>query len=159
MDEPADPGVERGLQQGLGAQDVGDDEVRGAGDRTVDVRLGGEVDDGVVAGHEVVDEVHVADVALDEAVARGVGHLGQVRQRAGVGELVQDGDLGPGRLRVGVGELPAHVVRADEPGRAGDKDLHGSPLLWPAWQRHRRLPDESYRALGSRPAAHGRIRP
>jgi hypothetical protein len=54
-------------------EDVGDDEVRRPGDRAVDVRLGGEVDDGVEARHEVVDQVDVADVALDEAVARGVG--------------------------------------------------------------------------------------
>ena len=40
--------------------------------------LGREVDHGVVAGQQVGQQVGVADVALHEPVARGVGHLGQV---------------------------------------------------------------------------------
>src|SRR5690606_36137 len=40
---------------------------------------------------------------------------------AGIGELVEHRDL-----VVGVGEHPAHVVRPDEPGRAGDEQLHDS---------------------------------
>ena len=97
------------------------------------MRLGGEVDHRVVAGHEVVDEVHIADVTLDETVPRGVRNRRQVRQCPGVCQLVQNGDLCAGRLRVGIGELLAHVVRADEPGSAGDQDLHDVPLFWQRW--------------------------
>ena len=39
----------------VGAEAVGVDEVVGADDRAVDVALGGEVDDGVVAGHGVLE--------------------------------------------------------------------------------------------------------
>ena len=53
MHEPVDVGVERRLQQLLGAQHVGEHEVRGPGDGPVHMGLGGEVDHGVVSRHEV----------------------------------------------------------------------------------------------------------
>ena len=51
-------------------------EVVGVDDRAVDVALGGEVHDGVVAGHGLGDGVAVADVALDERVAGVVVEVG-----------------------------------------------------------------------------------
>ena len=50
-----------GLEQHVGALGVGGDERVGLGDRAVDVRLGGEVDDRVAALHRVADGVGVLD--------------------------------------------------------------------------------------------------
>ena len=61
---PAAPGR---VEQHLGAQHVGGDERDSAGDRPVDVRFRREMDDRVVTGQQVADQVRVADVALDEA--------------------------------------------------------------------------------------------
>ena len=74
--------------------------------RPVDVRLGGEVDDGVGVGDERPDDLRVGDVALDEAEPGGLLRVGldggEVRLVAGVGQLVEDRDpgavaRGPGR--------------------------------------------------------------
>ena len=83
-----------GVEQGLGADDVGHHEVGGAEDRAVDVGLGREVHDGVGGADEVVDEPRVEDVALDEGQPGIVADRRQVGEVAGVGELVQDGDVG-----------------------------------------------------------------
>ncbi len=54
--EPRDAALERGLQQHLGAGDVGRHEVGRAADRPVDVRLRGEVHDDVDARHRGADD-------------------------------------------------------------------------------------------------------
>ena len=113
----------RGVHDDVRAEAVGVDEVVGAGDRTVDVALGGEVDDGVVAGHRLFERARIADVALDERVARVVVDVAQRREVARVGERVVDGDF-----VVGVGEHVADVVGPDEAGAAGDEDLHSGCL-------------------------------
>ena len=85
---------------------------------------------GVGPGHEPVDERGVADVADHELHAVG-GEPGDVLGVAGVGELVQHGDVHPG-------VLARHVVDEvgpDEAAAAGDDDAggleggvgHGSP--------------------------------
>ena len=71
-------------------------------------------------GHRLLERARVADVALDEPVARAVVDVAQRREVARVRERVVDGDL-----VVGVGEDVPDVVRADEAGAAGDEDLHG----------------------------------
>ncbi len=90
-------------------------------DRAVDVRLGGEVDDRVGAVDQRPDDGRVGDVAADEAEPRGllrvVADRGEVGLVAGVGQLVEDGDLGA----VAAGQDVADVARADEPGTAGDE--------------------------------------
>jgi hypothetical protein len=86
------------------------------------VRLGGEVDHRVVARQQLRQQLGVADVAAGEAEAPR--HRLEVGQVAGVGELVEDGDLGVLVAGVAAGQQRAHVVRADEPGRAGDQDPH-----------------------------------
>ena len=95
---------------------VGAHELAGAVDGAVDVGLGGEVEDDVGRGlaQSVATDVAIADVALDEAVARVVGDGGEVVEIAGVGEPVVDDDLGLGL----VFEQVVDEVRADEPGAA-----------------------------------------
>ncbi len=83
----------RPLEQDVRPEHVGLDEVGRAEDRAVDVRLGGEVDDGVAALAGLRDDVGVADVALDESDVAAV----EVRRVAGVRELVQHDHVLTGR--------------------------------------------------------------
>ena len=82
------------VEQRLRTKHVGHDELGGAVDRSVDVRLGGEVDHDVVTRYRVGDLHRIADVALHESVARAVGDWRQVLEVAGVRQLVEHRDLG-----------------------------------------------------------------
>ena len=73
----------------MGAERVGVDERVGLGDRAVDVRLGGEVDDRVDALDRVGDGGRVLDGAVHEPDVEVLEVLAPAR----VGELVEDGDL------------------------------------------------------------------
>lgn len=114
----ADAVLADGLEQAEGALDVGAQEGLRVGDGVVVVALGGVVHDGVVAGHEPVQQLGVADVAHDElhAVRRQPGDVLGV---AGVGQLVQDGDVD---ARVVVHDV-VHEVAADEAAAARDDDV------------------------------------
>ena len=107
-----------GFEQLEGADDVGLDEFAGAVDGAVDVRFGGEVHDGArpVLGEQAADEFKIADVTLDEDVARITVQAGEVLAVAGVGELVEGDDR-----FVGLGQPVQHEVAADEAGAAGDE--------------------------------------
>lgn len=106
-----------GLQQAEGALDVGAQEGLGVGDGVVVVALGGVVHDGVVARDDAVQQPGVADVAHDELHAVG-GQPGDVLGVAGVGQLVQDGDVHLGMIVHDV----MHEVAADEAAAARDDD-------------------------------------
>ena len=88
-------------------------------DAAVNVRFGGKIDDGagLVLGEELGDEVEVADVALDEDMARVALQGGEVLEVAGVGQRVEIDD----RL-IGMGQPVEDEVAADEAGSAGDED-------------------------------------
>ena len=116
----ADAVLADGLQEAEGALDVGAQEGLGVGDGVVVVGLGGVVHDGVVARDDAVQELRVADVAHDElhAVRRQPRDVLGV---AGVGQLVQDGDV---HLGVVVDHV-VHEVAADEAAAASDDDILG----------------------------------
>lgn len=114
----ADAILADGLQQAEGALDVGAEERLRVGDGVVVVALGGVVDDGVVARHQPVQQVGVADVAHDELHAAG-GQPRDVLGVAGVGQLVQDGDV---HVRVVVHDVVDEVA-ADEAAAARDDDV------------------------------------
>ena len=116
----ADAVLADGLQQAEGALDVGAQEGLGVGDGVVVVALGGVVHDRVVAGDQPVQQLRVADVAHDELHAVG-GQPGDVLGVAGVGQLVQDGDVD---ARVVVHDV-VHEVAADEAAAARDDDVLG----------------------------------
>lgn len=127
----ADAVFPHGLQQAEGALDVGAQERLRVGDGVVVVALGGVVDDRVVAGDDPIEQLGVADVAHDElhAVSRQPGDVLGV---AGVGQLVQDGDVHVGV----VVDHVVHEVAADEAAAARDDDVlrfkdlrHYSPYL------------------------------
>ena len=107
-----------GLQKSEGALDVGAQEGLRVRDGVVVVGLGGVVHDGVVAGDDPVQQLGVADVAHDElhAVRRQPGDVLGV---AGVGQLVQDGDVD---VRMVVHDI-VHEVAADEAAAARDDDV------------------------------------
>ena len=102
------------VEQHLGAEDVGEDELGRAEDRPVDVRLGREVDDRLCAGRRRGDGVRVGDVALVELVLDAV----EIRPVAGVRQLVEHDDL------VARAREPPREMRADEAGAAGDENAH-----------------------------------
>ena len=114
----ADAVFPHGLQQAEGALDVGAQERLRVRDGVVVVALGGVVHDGVVAGDDPVQQLRVADVAHDElhAVRRQPGDVLGV---AGVGQLVQDGDVD---VRMVVHDI-VHEVAADEAAAARDDDV------------------------------------
>lgn len=114
----ADAVFPHGLQQAEGALDVGAQEGLGVRDGVVVVGLRGVVHDGVVARDEPVQQPGVADVAHDELHAVG-GQPRDVLGVAGVGQLVQDGDVD---ARVVVHHV-VHEVAADEAAAARDDDV------------------------------------
>ena len=116
----ADSVLPHGLQQAEGALHVGAQERLRVCDGVVVVALCGVVHDGVVAGDQPVQQLRVADVAHDELHAVR-GQPRDVLGVAGVGQLVQDGD-------VHVGVVVDHVVdevAADEAAAARDDDVVG----------------------------------
>ena len=121
----ADAVLADGLQQAEGALDVGAEERLGVGDGVVVVALGGVVDDRVVAGDDAVQQPGVADVAHDELHAVG-GQPGDVLGVAGVGQLVQDGDVD---ARVVLHHV-VHEVASDEAAAARDDDVPGLEELF-----------------------------
>ena len=107
------------FQQAERAHHVGADEIRGAVDRAVDMRLGGEVDHRrrPVFPQQAHDQLGVADVAVHERVARVVGRAGEIVEIAGVSELVE-----ADHRRARAAEPFEHEIRADKAGRAGHQD-------------------------------------
>ena len=114
----ADAVLADGLQQAEGALDVGAQERLRVGDGVVVVALGGVVHDRVVARHQLIEQLGVADVAHDELHAVG-GQPGDVLGVAGVGQLVQDGHVD---ARVAVHDVVDEVA-ADEAAAARDDDV------------------------------------
>lgn len=121
----ADAVFPHGLQKSEGALDVGAQERLRVRDGVVVVALGGVVHDGVVARDDAVQQPGVADVANDELNAVG-GQPGDVLGVAGVGQLVQDGDVD---ARVAVHDV-VHEVAADEAAAARDDDVPGLEELF-----------------------------
>lgn len=116
----ADPVFADGLQQAEGALHVGAQEGLGVGDGVVVVALRRVVHDGVVARDDLLEKLGIADVAHDELHAVG-GQPRDVLGVAGVGQLVQDGDV---YLGMAVDHV-VHKVAADEAAAARDDDVPG----------------------------------
>ena len=125
--QPA-PMLQRGLQQVVGADDVGLDESTRAVDGAVDMGLGGQVQHG--GGAELGEDPRhgrgVPDIGPNEMVARAIGHRGHVGQVAGIAQVIEIDDR-----RLGLPDQAAHHRRSDEPGTAGHEDgrSHGKASL------------------------------
>ena len=122
----ADAVFPHGLQQAEGALDVGAQERLRVRDGVVVVALGGVVHNRVVAGDEPVEQLGVADVAHDE-LDPILGQARDVLGVAGVGQLVQDGDVD---VRVVVHDIVDEIA-ADEAAAARDDDVlnHGICII------------------------------
>jgi len=82
--ESRDPRSQRGVEESLRPEDVRLDERARVSHGSIDMRLGGEVDDRVDAGQRRVQERGVADVAVDERVSPAP------RDRLEVGEVAAE---------------------------------------------------------------------
>ena len=102
------------------AFDVGLDEVARRHDRSIDVRLGGKMDDVIRGFDQRAGRRSIENVAMHERVPRVVHHVVQVFPAAGISQLVEIGDV-PVRMRV---QRVAHEVAADKTGAAGDQDVY-----------------------------------
>lgn len=120
----ADAVLADGLQQAEGALHVGAQERLRGCDGVVVVALGGVVHDGVVARDDAVQQFGVADIAHDELHAVR-GQAGDVLGVAGVGQLVQDGDVD---ARVVVHDVVDEVA-ADEAAASSDNNVLRFKLL------------------------------
>ena len=107
----------------MDADDPGSEERGRIQDAPIDVRLRGEVDDGIGVVHERVHHVRIGDVALDESQPSRLFWIGfdggKVGPVARVRQLVENRDPGavPPRQHV------PHEARADEPCTAGNEEL------------------------------------
>ena len=88
--------------------------------------FGGEVEyrTRLVLGQQLGDEIGIADIAVDQAMARVIFQRGKIVGVAGVGQLVQRDD----RL-IALGEPVEHEIRTDKAGATGDNDTHYSLAL------------------------------
>ncbi|MNN53385.1 hypothetical protein D3C81_1681340 [compost metagenome] len=78
---------------------------------------------GAKLGEYLVQSRCIADICLIEVIARRAVHIGQRLQIAGIGELVEVGDL-----VICVLDQVADNCRSNEAGTAGDKNSHQSLL-------------------------------
>ncbi len=89
VNHPRDADAQAGVEQRLRTEHVGDDELRCTDDRAVDMCLGSEVDDDVVAGQHVEQQLLVDDVTVDEPIVRIAADRCEIVEIAGVRELVE----------------------------------------------------------------------
>ncbi len=110
-----------GLEQLVGADDVGLDELRRAVDGAVDVGFGGQMHDGVrlEVQQRLADPLTIGDVGLEELITRVVFHGCQRLQVAGIGQFVQ-----VEHAVLGIENEMADQCGADESGSASYENAH-----------------------------------
>ncbi|MCY1398211.1 hypothetical protein D9M71_132370 [compost metagenome] len=108
------------FQQCIGAHDIGLDELGRSIDGAIYMRFGGQVHhrSGAELGEYLVQSRYIADICLIEVIARRAVHIGQRLQVAGIGELVDVGDL-----VIGILDQVTNHRRSDEAGSAGYEDF------------------------------------
>ena len=125
---------ERGLEQDIGADDIGVDEIGGPVDRAVDMAFRRKMHDrvGIEAAQQIGDRAAVADIGAAETITRTVLDAGERGEIAGIGQFVDDE-----HLVLGVADEMPHQGRPDETCSAGDHDLHQTALPGPEQRRKR----------------------
>ncbi len=109
-------------EQRVRSRNVGSDEGCVVLDGAVHVGFGGQVQDGVYVTDKLAHEARVADVTVDEPVARILVHALQVVQIPGVREEIEVDHL---HVRALLEEI-TDEVGADEARSTGDEQSHGS---------------------------------
>jgi hypothetical protein len=110
----------------LGAKDVGDEEGLSASDRPVDVAFCCQVNNGVGALAQLVNERCIVDRSVDKANSGVIQNASQVLHTPRVGQGVKQDNL----LKTQSFCLSEHDLgepRSNETGNTGDEDTHGSP--------------------------------
>lgn len=103
-----------GLRQIHGAQHIGGDEGIGIHQRVVVVALCGEVDDGIEAGNEAIDQLSVTNIAANNLAVRAI----QARGVGGIGESVQHRDIHIGPCS----QSAENEVGTNKAGTTGDEN-------------------------------------
>jgi hypothetical protein len=106
-----------GLQQYVGANDVGLNEFGRSRDRAIDVRFCGQMHDGIrlMLTQNTINLVSITDINAFERIPLALTDFSQRLKVAGVGQLIDVND------RVGgTGDDMANDCRADKPGTAGN---------------------------------------
>ena len=118
-----DPPGARGFEQCIGAGDIGIDESARPVDGAIHMGFRREMHDGIrrMGGKEPVHRGAIPDISLYKGIIGRIRHLGHIIETGRIGQRVEVDDLMPGTHR-----LPHHG-RADEPGPAGDDQLHAAP--------------------------------
>lgn len=109
-----------GLEEGGRSADIGGDEVGGIGDRPIDMGLGSEMQNARdrMLCDQILDQLLVADIALDEVAAGILLGQGQVGPIARVGQLIEDDQA----FQIGLFEQVAGEAGADEAGSTREKN-------------------------------------
>src|SRR5262249_40441277 len=115
------PMRERGLEQNIGANNIGVDEIGGPVDRSVDMTFRRQVHDrvGVKTRKNVGDGRVIADVGEAEMIMRVTLNRSERGKIAGIGQLVDDENL-----VVGVSDKMSDQCRPNEARSTSDNDLH-----------------------------------
>ena len=110
------------LQEVEGADVIGVDEGAGTRDRTIDVRLGGEMQDvgNIITLNDAGDGIFVAEVDFLKIILRVARHGLKVFKMTGVGEAVEVDE----RFNLGAIDKVLNYVGTDETGAAGDQKVH-----------------------------------
>src|SRR5262249_14828643 len=117
------PMRQRGLEQDIGTNYIGVDEIRGPIDRSINMTFRRQVHDrvGVKIRENVGDGRMIADIGLAEMITRMALNRSERGKIASIGQLVDDK-----HLVVGVSDKMSDQCRPDEARSAGDNDLHAS---------------------------------
>ena len=107
------------LEKDEGAGNIDFDYGRRIVDAAIHVRLGGEMNDGVAAGHGSFDGGGIANITLDETVVRIARDGIQVCEITRIGQfvVVNDGIL------LGQAQEVSDEIRSDEAGAPGEENL------------------------------------
>ena len=108
------------VNQNLGAQNISQDEGGRIDNRPVDVRLGGKVYYSVAIGNQLIDQLAIANIALDEFVVRTGLDLFEIFQVTGISQRIKIDNL---VIRM-VFQPITDEIRTDESGAAGNEQLH-----------------------------------
>ena len=113
------------FQQLKSADHIGLNEIHGAMDRAVYMRLGGEMQHStwLVGGQQLADQCGVANIALHKMVSAVTGQGVQVAQIACVGELIK-----VDQHFIVLRQPSVDKIAADETGTAGHQNGHAGKL-------------------------------
>ncbi len=141
------------IKQAQRADDVGLDERLGRINRTVHVRLGGEIHDGIdrVLREQLGDEEIVPMSPCTKNVARVAGEVGEVGGVARVGERVEVDE--PVQRRALFGQTLPDEIGTDKTAAAGNEEIHDEMIRRLFTQRRRSRSTAAWTSVSLIPVA------